>query len=988
VALSSNAAALTVPASVTMAAGSATGTFGATSGTISSNQTATVTATYNSASATASISLTAPLAVSSVSPNSGSTAGGTVITVTGTNFATGATVAFGVVAATNVVVVSSTTITAATPAGSAGAATVTVTNPGAQSGSLAAAFTYVAPTSTTITYVQGNYATPQTSQTNVPVTFTSAQIAGDLNVVVAGWNDSTAVVSAVTDSKGNTYTRAVGPTVQSGYASQSIYYAKNIAAAAAGANIVTVTFASAATAADIRILEYSGADPGNPVDVTVATSGNSATSSSGALTTTNPTDLLFSANIVQTSTTAPCSGFTKRLLTSPDGDIAEDEMAKATGSYTATAPLSPSGPWIMQMVAFRTPVGGTILPTVTSVSPNSGPTTGGTAVTITGTNFAAGATVTFGTAAATNVAVVSSATITATAPAGSAGAVTVTVTVSGQSGSLASGFAYTLPPTLTSVSPNSGSTAGGTTVAITGANFAAGATVTFGAAAATNVAVVSGTEITATTPAGSAGAVTVTVTNPGAQSGSLAGGFTYVVETTATPALVSHYANSNSRSWPVTSPYKLYFHLADPATAGNAIIVACQFQGEPTLTVTDNKSDSYKNAEVYYNSVENQSIVIAEAFNVTAGAFNLTATWSGETSQFACVSSQIANVIAADGGTGNEGSGTSATAGSITPTAEGDLVYQVVASLSGRLGQASFTAGSQSNIAWNLESADLNDGMAVQAGVYSSTSAIDPAMTLGTSATWISAAVLLKSGTAGSAPTGLRVAYEIHESIPYTTDAGGTGNAYANPQTLQIPCIAGATIAAFVDGGGATAPSTISSITDTNGNTWSQIGQYVYSGGGVYAQAYYAKNVACSTGFETLRVTLADNTNDDTIVFYVIPGATANPLDTYSGGAQDLTSNGSPLTMNYTLTPAGAGEIVIAEENWYYNTATGAPGANWLFDSAYYSGIKLDGPQPIDENGGWMHYYTTSASQLSFTYNMLSTTDAPGPASGIAVAFK
>ena len=46
---------------------------------------------------------------------------------------------------------------------------------------------------------------------------------------------------------------------------------------------------------------------------------------------------------------------------------------------------------------------------------------------------------------------------------------------------------------------------------ITGTNFAAGATVTFGGAAATNVVVVNSTTITATTPAGSAGAVTVTV---------------------------------------------------------------------------------------------------------------------------------------------------------------------------------------------------------------------------------------------------------------------------------------------------------------------------------------------------------------------------------------------------------------------------------------------------------------------------------------------
>jgi nitrogen fixation protein FixH len=42
------------------------------------------------------------------------------------------------------------------------------------------------------------------------------------------------------------------------------------------------------------------------------------------------------------------------LLTTPEGDIAEDRMVTATGSYSATAPLS-SGQWIMQMVAFRTP---------------------------------------------------------------------------------------------------------------------------------------------------------------------------------------------------------------------------------------------------------------------------------------------------------------------------------------------------------------------------------------------------------------------------------------------------------------------------------------------------------------------------------------------------------------------------------------------------------------------------------------------------------
>src|SRR5580700_7945425 len=54
-------------------------------------------------------------------------------------------------------------------------------------------------------YVQGNYAVPQTPQTKVTVPYTASQTAGDLNVVIVGWNDSTAQVSSLIDSKGNVY---------------------------------------------------------------------------------------------------------------------------------------------------------------------------------------------------------------------------------------------------------------------------------------------------------------------------------------------------------------------------------------------------------------------------------------------------------------------------------------------------------------------------------------------------------------------------------------------------------------------------------------------------------------------------------------------------------------------------------------------------------------------------------------------------------------
>ncbi len=82
------------------------------------------------------------------------------------------------------------------------------------------------------------------------------QLAGDLNVVAIGWHDSTATIASVTDSRGNSYVLAVGPTVVPGVATQGIYYAANIVASAANENAVVVTFTAPATSPDVRIAEY------------------------------------------------------------------------------------------------------------------------------------------------------------------------------------------------------------------------------------------------------------------------------------------------------------------------------------------------------------------------------------------------------------------------------------------------------------------------------------------------------------------------------------------------------------------------------------------------------------------------------------------------------------------------------------------------------------------------------------------------------------
>ncbi len=204
-----------------------------------------------------------------------------------------------------------------------------------------------------ISYVQGNYSDPQSPQTSVTARFNSAQSAGDLNVVVIGWKDTTAQISRVADSAGNTYALAAGPTLHSGFGSQAIYYAKNIAAAGAGTNSVTVTFNTAARSPDLRILEYSGADTNNPLDVTVAGTGNSRNTNSGSATTTSSTDLILGTNLGASITSGPGNNFTKRLLSTPQGNLVEDRSVTSMGSYSASSSIFPAGNWIMQMVAFR-----------------------------------------------------------------------------------------------------------------------------------------------------------------------------------------------------------------------------------------------------------------------------------------------------------------------------------------------------------------------------------------------------------------------------------------------------------------------------------------------------------------------------------------------------------------------------------------------------------------------------------------------------------
>ncbi len=173
-------------------------------------------------------------------------------------------------------------------------------------------------------------------------------------------------------------------------------------------------------------------------------------------------------------------------------------------------------------------------PVISLITPNSGKETGGSFVRIDGQNFVAGSTNTqvhFGGISATQITVYATA-ITAYAPAGfGLGTVDVTVTnPDQQTAVLAGGYTFVPPPTVLSVSPNTGTSNGGTLVTITGRGFfpgTPGTRVAIGQLEATGVNVLSDTQIQVITPMGN-GTGKVLVMNPDYQTGQLLNAYTFV----------------------------------------------------------------------------------------------------------------------------------------------------------------------------------------------------------------------------------------------------------------------------------------------------------------------------------------------------------------------------------------------------------------------------------------------------------------------------
>ncbi|MBI1350146.1 MAG: hypothetical protein GC156_03410 [Actinomycetales bacterium] len=169
--------------------------------------------------------------------------------------------------------------------------------------------------------------------------------------------------------------------------------------------------------------------------------------------------------------------------------------------------------------------------TATAINPSTGLMPGGTEVTVSGTGFVPGATVTIDGVPATDVRVLDAQTVLATTP-GSSSEYPVDVVVTnpgGASVTLNNAFTYLPVPIdfITELVPPVGSTQGGEAVILKGNDLAQGTTVTFGTAISPDVVFLNDQTLRVVTPPGGVGRVPVSVTLPGRNPWTLQKGFRY-----------------------------------------------------------------------------------------------------------------------------------------------------------------------------------------------------------------------------------------------------------------------------------------------------------------------------------------------------------------------------------------------------------------------------------------------------------------------------
>lgn len=426
--------------------------------------------------------------------------------------------------------------------------------------------------------------------------------------------------------------------------------------------------------------------------------------------------------------------------------------------------------------------------------------------------------------------------------------------------------------------------------------------------------------------------------------------------------------------------------LQQGTQTGNVLLCLVQVGNTAnTVSMTDENVDTFT-LDKRFNDA-NQDYFIFRA-TPTAGTHtpvvNVSSTGAGF-QQFSCA--EYNNITGLDlCSAGANGTGTAVTAASLTPTQTADLIVQIAGNESGST-PASWAHGANSNITWawqqndrGYQTANLVD-QSVQWGQYNSVSAINGAITLGSSLAWGSVACAYKSGAAGTArPAGAFISSLEHYNIA----------ANATPAVVPIPFDTAnnlGVIALINSSAGGSNPR-ILSITQSGtgaGATWTKAGDAADNIGSGYMMIWYCQN--CSFGDDSslsIALNVGNTYAEAELVAYGISGMkTSGVFDTgmttSTGGTATCTSGFCLMTGTQTVgasplatiavTPGAANGITI-----------GAMGVNSPQIRGVSAGTSDTAFSPqeasvneIDENNGRAHNSYTTASAFTFSWTTNSS---------------
>jgi hypothetical protein len=387
-------------------------------------------------------------------------------------------------------------------------------------------------------------------------------------------------------------------------------------------------------------------------------------------------------------------------------------------------------------------------------------------------------------------------------------------------------------------------------------------------------------------------------------------------------------------------------------------------------SVTDDRGNSY--AIVAKHDDGNQVVNLAVALNVAEGAQKITISFSGVAPPYVSgLASEFYNVAtsnAVDGTTGNSGTSSSVTAGSLTPVFSGDLIYQYSVQDSTSNPMISWTQGSS----WTLLSADVMDSTAAQYQVQSSAAAINPTLGMSPSQNFNSIAIALRPATEGTAPPpGIRVNRVQHNSIPAWA---------SSPVRLQFPCTGNLLVVSWIG----VENHDITAVTDGNGNTYASAGAPFGLNQSGDNQLYYAASAVTNTNMMGPSIsTTGTDISGSTAVLFDVDDAAASPYDSVAGRgtASGLQSSSGNITAA-SITPTTANSLIITSIGVTSNTVNGVSPGHFL--PVVPAPIKS--PNPVDQNNGWALYYSNGTTPLTFVW-----TTQGGPVdywASIAVAFR